>query len=1207
MTRQAPPDQIQRERALDPHKSILVQAPAGSGKTDLLTRRFLRLLSEVDDPGQIVAITFTKAAAAEMRHRILAELAKAETLGDAARGEDEFAMPTLARRALLRSRSRDWNLLDLPAQLRISTIDSFCRDIALQEPLLSGLGGGLDITEDPSALYHRAARRTLEQITEDGPNASALVPEIERLLLHRDNGWQDLEKLLVEMLRQRDRWMQDFVLSRESEWEALRERLERPFARAVAEGLAALDRLLDQETRDEAMDLARFACGQRNNWLQCKLFNFAGQPCAPFVRPDALDTARQGYLCLADLLLTQDGNLRQRLTVINGFPADRREEKARVQNLISRLRAIPDFESTLDAMRKLPPARYSEEDWQIIRSCFTMLRHAAGELQVAFAEAGVVDFTEVAQAAQRVLLGPDRLPTDTALKLADGIRHLLVDEFQDTSRRQHKLIGSLVGAWPDPENRSVFVVGDPMQSIYFFRDADAELFPRVRTMGLEIAANETFPLDYVPLSSNFRTAPELVQALNKSFEQIFATNDGSGVTFSAAAPARPSSPAAEPRMQLHIDFIPKTLINQSTDAANLQRKQAVAEQREATRQKQIGEIVTLIRTHLERARRAALTGDKYRIAVLGRTRSALDPIARALREARIPFRAVDLEKLSDRQEVLDALALARALFNPEDRVAWLGLLRSPWCGLSLADVHTLTSSDDPHLLRRTIPSLFDERAALLSEHGRQSITRLVTAYRAAMQLRAANPSWSLGTWLENTWLQLGGADCVDSTARANLELFWACLDHLQNGEPDLFGPGLSAALDSLTAEPDPTVDSANGVNLMTVHKAKGLEFEVVIVPELQAGCGRSSSGLLSWLERGLATPDDSEDVTEFLIAPLPSKGADRGATKHWVDAVRNHRESQEQRRILYVAATRAREQLHLFARPEFKTEQDGTLSLCEPSGTLLHTAWPAIEEQIRARFDKWILRPEPSHLATIAASAENNLLPFPPPAKPALVRRLPLGYRPPEQNLTPSHGTDSIIEPASPHLYQRHEGGEQSRALGVAVHTFFEQLARLRATHDWTAARAVLASSSPRVQAQLRAAGLNKSLAAALTADALEITLQTSRHEDAQWILSPHPDAATEVRWAGVLDGKVYEVRVDRIFRAGSEPHSEGDSCWWIVDYKTAAADPSKPEAFRALRSIFAPQLERYAEMLRKLHGRDTPVHAALYYPRMLALDWWVL
>src|ERR1035437_7313549 len=135
-----PPDQLERLSALDSGRSILVQAPAGSGKTDLLTRRLLRLLGECDEPGQIVAITFTIAAAAEIRHRILSELEKAEAHDPAQPTTESSSMAALARCAYERSHKLNWRLLDLPAQLRISTIDAFCRDLALQQPLLSGVG-----------------------------------------------------------------------------------------------------------------------------------------------------------------------------------------------------------------------------------------------------------------------------------------------------------------------------------------------------------------------------------------------------------------------------------------------------------------------------------------------------------------------------------------------------------------------------------------------------------------------------------------------------------------------------------------------------------------------------------------------------------------------------------------------------------------------------------------------------------------------------------------------------------------------------------------------------------------------------------------------------------------------------------------------------------------------------------------------------------
>jgi ATP-dependent exoDNAse (exonuclease V) beta subunit len=872
----------------------------------------------------------------------------------------------------------------------------------------------------------------------------------------------------------------------------------------------------------------------------------------------------------------------------------------------------------LAAVRNLPSARYAEEEWEIVKACFTLLRHAAGELQIAFAEAGTVDFIEVAQIAQHVLRGSDGLPTDAALAVSDGIRHLLVDEFQDTSRRQHQLLGSLIAAWPERTGRTCFVVGDTMQSIYFFRDADAELFPRVKTVGLEIPNDEPLLFDFVPLKANFRTAPALVERLNQAFAQIFAADDGSGVSFSSAEPAREETANDGPAFTLHLNFVPHTGHGKSADPE-------APREMEAAQQEQIEEIVALIRKHSDRISEAKAAGEKFRIAVLGRTRKHLIPIALALRDAnekataaeRIPFRAIELEKLASRPEILDALALARALLNPQDRVAWLGILRAPWCGLSLDDLHRIAGNDDPESRPRPLPELIAERLTLLSEPGRVAAGRVLDTLASASTLRASQPTASLGTWLEKIWLLLGGAACVDSTARANLNLLWSCLDRLPGGEPDLLGHGLAAALDKLTALPDPEASCDCGVQLMTIHKSKGLEFEVVIVPELQASAGRGRVKMLSWLERGLAQPSESGEITEFLIAPLQPKREDRSLAKEWVDRVYRERESQETRRILYVAATRAREELHLFARPACKVA-DGEFTLVEPVNGLLSIAWPALEDDVRRRFEKWkearaiSESPASQEIESIAASGESNLLVMPPPLQPTLLRRLPLDYQP-AQGQTSSQATaeSSILglKTGSSPLYIRHEGGLLSRALGTAVHTLLEKLTRLRTMLDWEAARSALQLDEPRVAALVRAVGVDKIQAAQIAARALQVALDASHDPIGAWIFSPHAGAASEAGWTGVVDGGLKTVRVDRIFQAGSTPGSEGSEgvdCWWIIDYKTAHADNlDSTQALPELRPLFAPQVKAYAEILHKLRGADAPVFAGLYYPRMLLLDWW--
>jgi ATP-dependent exoDNAse (exonuclease V) beta subunit len=818
-----------------------------------------------------------------------------------------------------------------------------------------------------------------------------------------------------------------------------------------------------------------------------------------------------------------------------------------------------------------------------------------------------------------VLRGPDGLPTDAALAVSDGIRHLLVDEFQDTSRRQHQLLASLVAAWPERTGRTCFAVGDPMQSIYFFRDADAELFPRVKALGLETPNDEPLLFDFVPLQANFRTAPSLVLRLNTVFDKVFTADDGSGVSFSAAQPMRDETAAPQPAFALHLDFVPQTARGKAADPEAVHGK-------EETRAAQVDEIVALIRNHLDRmeaTRLARANGEdaKYRVAVLGRARTALAPIAQALRDAGIPFRALDLEKLQDRPEVLDALALARALLNPQDRVAWLGVLRAPWCGLALSDLHLLASADDPTLRDRPVPDLLAERLPQLSAEGTHAAARVLDALASVPALRASQPTASLGTWLQQVWLRLGGAACVDATARANLDLLWSCLDHLPAGEQDLLGPGLTAALDKLTAQPDPAASAECGVQLMTIHKSKGLEFEVVIVPELQARGGNGGRKMLSWLERGLAHPDESGEITEFLIAPLPTKGADRGKAKEWVDGIYRQRESQEDRRILYVAATRAREELHFFARPACKEDSSGELVLAEPTGSLLATAWPALEEEVRARFEQWkasrtAAQDEEDHVVEyLAASDQSNLLVMPSPEKPTILRRLPADYQPVATAVDSENWEDSLGAPESvsgtrenSSLYTRHQGGLLSRVLGTAVHSLLEELARLRTTLDWDATRAALQPFEPRIAAQIRAAGVDPAQAASIGAKAMSQALNASRDANGEWILSPHPQAQSEARWAGIVAGGLRTVQVDRVFRGGLAPLSEGEQAWWIVDYKTAHADNIDPvAALPELRKLFAPQLMAYAHILRNLHGQDAVIRAGLYYPRMLQFDTWEL
>ena len=240
--------------------------------------------------------------------------------------------------------------------------------------------------------------------------------------------------------------------------------------------------------------------------------------------------------------------------------------------------------------------------------------------------------------------------------IAERWPHLLVDEFQDTSRSQYELLTLIASGWESAGRGSCFLVGDPMQSIYMFRQAEVELFERTKRYGLG-EGTATVHLAPLQLQTNFRSHAGLVDRLNEIFEQIFepATEQDYQVTF-ARSTANCPAPRGNPGVTVWPFF--------STSRPSPEEKRS-AEDTEARR------VVSIIQEHLPAVEAAKRKQGKFRIAVLVRARTHLELIARRLRKAEIPFRAVEIEQLSQRQEVKDLTALTRALLHPMDRIAWL--------------------------------------------------------------------------------------------------------------------------------------------------------------------------------------------------------------------------------------------------------------------------------------------------------------------------------------------------------------------------------------------------------------------------------------------------------------------------------------------------------------------------------------------------------
>ncbi len=186
----------------------------------------------------------------------------------------------------------------------------------------------------------------------------------------------------------------------------------------------------------------------------------------------------------------------------------------------------------LGKVRNLPPAEYSKEEWSTVRSIFIVLRHAIAQLRVVFAEQGVIDFAEAGIAAHAALEDPAVL-----MRLDERVRHLLVDEFQDTSRPHFALLRALLEDWQQGDGRTCFFVGDPMQSIYLFRDAESRLFHQVREHGMEMGSAH-LPLTALQLSTNFRSTPAIVNPLNEVFERVLGADADDEVRYAASVSSK---------------------------------------------------------------------------------------------------------------------------------------------------------------------------------------------------------------------------------------------------------------------------------------------------------------------------------------------------------------------------------------------------------------------------------------------------------------------------------------------------------------------------------------------------------------------------------------------------------------------------------------------------------------------------------------------
>ncbi len=1133
-------DAHERAEALDAGRSFIVQAPAGSGKTGLITQRFLTLLAVVERPEEVVAITFTRKAAGEMRSRILEALVSAK----GPQPDDPHAAKTwgLAKAALVRDGEKGWQVLSNPSRLSVQTIDSLCGSLTRQLPLLSTFGAQPSVSDDASALYQEAARMTLLDL-EQGEDWS---PAIEALLRHLDNDLNKAQSMLVTMLAKRDQWLRHLfsVLNTPDDVER-REVLESALQGAISEALEDVREYLGRGDGAELLSLIQFAAANLgedhalHSWLEF------GDILPP--EPEYLDAWRS----VAELCFTATGAWRKTVTAKQGFLAksagrDKEEKslfesnKKRMISLLASWEDLDDWQCALQSLLILPEPHYDEAQWLIVEAMCEMLKVAALHLRVVFGQHAQVDFSEISQAAL-MALGEEDNPTDLALALDYRIKHLLIDEFQDTSFGQFELLKRLTAGWVPDDGRTLFLVGDPMQSIYRFREAEVGLYFQARDFGVgEIT------LDSLTLSVNFRSQGGIVDWVNKAFRHVLpAKNDHvSGAAAYSASHAFHETEAGE-AVTIH-PFLENNKVAEAEVVAS-----------------QIKHIFSNVETGQK----------KPSVAILVRSRGHLVEIIPALKQARLRFQAVDIERLDHRPVVQDLRALTRALLHPADRVAWLACLRAPWCGLVLQDLEALTLGERNGPIWALMQD--EPRCAQLSELGQQRLARLRQVMAAALDNRRRR---SLRAWLEATWLALGGPACVeDETDLEDAEVYFTLLEKIDHAGDLADVDDLDLRLERLFALPDVEADSS--LQLMTIHKSKGLEFDHVFMPGLGSRGRNDDKPLLMWMERAGRMGEG-----QLMLAPVQKavlerdkkKAAQQTKTYDYLRYLEKTKGEFELGRVLYVGATRARTRLHLLGHVNYDAEKGNDLKAAK--GSLLGLLWSQVEAVYeRAGADQ--------------QEVDGGLLRVVDPAQ-ATLSRLPVAWVAPEIR--------SVSEVA-PRVDTQQENtlwqGSTPAHIGTVVHLGLQHIAE-QGVDVWQADR--IADQRLAFQAQLQALGVVEE-ELPLASERVVLCLQQALNDErGRWILADHQAARCELPITGVFEGEIVNLIIDRTF-------IDEQGRRWIIDYKTSAPaeDQSLDEFIAEQQQHYRAQLERYALFMADMDER--PIHLAIYFPQVPAWCEWTV
>ncbi len=855
-----PADNKARKLALDITQSCHVEAPAGSGKTMLLVARLIRLMSRVRHPHEILALTFTNKAASEMKSRIGALFQKAHAGFPPASGLEAELLES-AKEALKHHAANRFLLLS-PEGLQVMTFHGFCYALVKRAPLEAAVPPESMVIDEQEQepVLDESIRRMIHDVVsmpEGAPERTAF----ENRLLRLNNRLPALVDEIKDLLKRRDLFS-DLV-------EALRAypNME-AFGSVLTQRIGGVVRGFLHEAAEAFQ--ATSLC-QNWNAFQRHLKK-KGAPNADTLPKDLPGMAWEdlsAWKVLAEVLTTKDGRPRQQTgPTMGGF------YKGFAKGPWGRhVRGLPvDVTRLLSNLRDLPGPEVPLADIDALADLIILVARAITTYESQCRQQHLLDFVGLERAALRIL--GEEAPSDLQLFLDHRIQQILVDEFQDTSRSQWILLQRLCAGWTPGDGRTLFLVGDPKQSIYAFRKAEVRLFLEAKK-GIPVSGQGLLPVTNVQLEANFRSRAPLVTWTNQFFSRTVMANPKPAFD---EVPFQPSTAHPEPLVQDNAQCPPVSLSVFFKDASVSSPAEAEAQ--------------WLAQTVLSEAQQSPARS----IGILLFTRNRLPLYLSALRKTGQAVRVKEGLKVAKQPEVMHLYQMATALCRPHDDLAWAALVRSPWAWV-----------DSSFLLKiaRTPLATWSQKLMLCAKQYPE-IARIRDAVNLGRQRLGRDP---LAAVVRDVWMALDGPASVaarfGAEGVANCLFFLDVLESMEAGIPEDTLFRLDLALETLYAPESPDATGAP-VDLMTVHAAKGLEFDVVFLP------------YMDWRPLAVAQPPPYilERSSEPPGLPMIAMGPDRRLGEPQpiyplLKRLANGRRVGEARRLLHVAVTRAREALFL--------------------------------------------------------------------------------------------------------------------------------------------------------------------------------------------------------------------------------------------------------------------------------------------------------